>query len=102
MDDTVMKCLEKFSIQRQKAVNKEIIIGIQAIAIGNGLESKILLNEETILEVFEKQIPKRPYTLWDELDDSFYCPTCGKSIFLDGKNYCMNCGQKLDWSDNNG
>lgn len=26
-----------------------------------------------------------------------HCPGCGE--LLDNENYCMNCGQKLDWSE---
>lgn len=26
-----------------------------------------------------------------------HCPGCGE--LLDNENYCMNCGQKIDWSD---
>lgn len=57
----------------------------------------------------EKQIPKKP----KEYEDKFYaCPTCGNVLLhkwekyptklMDKKNglpYCLGCGQKLDWSD---
>lgn len=57
----------------------------------------------------EKQIPKRP----KEYEDKYYgCPTCGNVLLhkwekypdklMDKSNglpYCLGCGQKLDWSD---
>lgn len=58
----------------------------------------------------EKQIPKNPtyegdgYApdgtfVWDE----WLCPCCGKryEVDYDDYDYCPNCGQKLDWSDEN-
>ncbi len=29
----------------------------------------------------------------------FQCPTCGCYIAVDGMKNCWDCGQKLDWSD---
>lgn len=57
----------------------------------------------------EKQMPKRP----KEYEDKYYgCPTCGNVLLhkwekypdklMDKSNgllYCLGCGQKLDWSD---
>ena len=53
---------------------------------------------ETAIEALEKQIPKKV--------TKSVCPSC-KRIFLfrHGEkrkgDYCDNCGQALDWSDNN-
>ena len=61
------------------------------------------------IEALEKQIPKKP----KEYEDKFYaCPIC-RNVLLhkwkkyntelmdksNGLPYCLNCGQKLDWSD---
>ena len=61
------------------------------------------------VEALEKQIPKKP----KEYEDKFYaCPIC-RNVLLhkwkkyntelmdksNGLPYCLNCGQKLDWSD---
>ena len=57
----------------------------------------------------EKQKAKKP----KEYEDKFYgCPSCGNALLqkwekyntklMDKKNglpYCLGCGQKLDWSD---
>ena len=47
-------------------------------------------------EALEKQIPKK---LKD--DGRLYCPICGRDVLLDRFNYCPDCGQALDWSDDN-
>ena len=48
----------------------------------------------------EKQIPKKPYYL-DEEHSYFECEDCGNAIYYSSEkeehNYCLNCGQKLDW-----
>ena len=52
---------------------------------------------ETAIEALEKQIPKK---LKD--DGWLYCPICGRDVLMDRFDYCPDCGQALDWSDNNG
>ena len=53
---------------------------------------------ETAIEALEKQIPKKV--------TKSVCPSCNR-IFLFRHSekrkgdYCDNCGQALDWSDNN-
>lgn len=62
-----------------------------------------------LAEALEKQVPKKP----KEYEDKFYaCPIC-RNVLLhkwkkyntelmnksNGLPYCLNCGQKLDWSD---
>ena len=49
-----------------------------------------------IIEALEKQIPKK---LKD--DGWLYCPICGRNVLMDRFDYCPDCGQALDWSDNN-
>lgn len=47
----------------------------------------------------EKQIPKKPNFTEDK--EFALCPCCNGKGLLDKQKYCDNCGQKLDWSDNN-
>ena len=67
-----------------------------------------LKNMEMIVQALEKQIPKKQtyegdgYApdgtfVWDE----WICPCCGSryEVDYDDYDYCPNCGQKLDWSD---
>lgn len=64
---------------------------------------------EMAIQALEKQIPKKPirHTAWED----FKCPACGSTEIRpydteyreydkDCKfEYCSDCGQKLDWSD---
>ena len=53
----------------------------------------------------EKQIPKKPSKIWrstfEQYEPSYAVCQCGKKIKI-GDVYCSECGQKLDWSENDG
>ena len=37
----------------------------------------------------------------DNIEGKIECPTCGMSTDeFDSKHYCFNCGQALNWGDN--
>ena len=60
---------------------------------------KEYLTMKLAVEAVEKQIPKKPkkYPLADG-----QCPCCNSVFYSDWKpteNYCHNCGQEIDWSD---
>lgn len=47
-------------------------------------------------EALEKQIAKRPHT--DQGLD-FRCPRCGFGVDEEHNEYGGNCGQKIEWSE---
>lgn len=53
------------------------------------------------ISALEKQIPRKPQEV-DVDFSTFVCPNCLSTImYTDEKethNYCLNCGQRLDWS----
>lgn len=49
-----------------------------------------------VIEAFEKQIPKKPI----EKFPFDVCPVCD-TVLLEHMKWCTQCGQKIDWSDNN-
>ena len=59
------------------------------------------------IQALEKQISKKPtyegdgYADGHLVYDTWICPCCEKRYEVDYDNYdyCPNCGQKLDWSD---
>ena len=64
--------------------------------------------EECAIYALEKQIPKKPDYEGDGFDedgyliyDNWICPNCGKhyEVDYDDYNFCPECGQALDWSD---
>lgn len=65
---------------------------------------------EELQAAMEKQIAKKPtyegdgYSDGQLVYDTWICPCCGRSYELDNDDcdYCPNCGQNLDWSEENG
>lgn len=71
----------------------------------------VMLQEsiDMAIEALEKQIPKKPirHAVWED----FKCPACGSTEIRPYDTeyreydkdcefkYCSDCGQKLDWSD---
>ena len=74
-------------------------------------ESNRPITEEVIsiaINALEKQIPKKPTPIDYEkymdtvknalfLKGSYWCPNCNHVVKCG--TYCSDCGQKLDWSD---
>ncbi len=59
-------------------------------------------------EALEKQIPKKPKERhsikWGDSYNDGECPNCGAAYsdsLLDTPLYCSQCGQILDWGDDN-
>lgn len=57
---------------------------------------------EECRESVEKQTPKKP-EVSDSDFDYYKCPVCGAYIwatdFVQDHNYCLNCGQAIDWEE---
>ena len=76
----------------------EIIKNIRrgGLSKGGALGHHSGINDE-IADLLEKQIPKKP------LEEHFFgigkCPNCNAAFLDKSTKYCGNCGQALDWSD---
>ena len=51
---------------------------------------------DVAIQALEKQIPKKPKT--DDRYVMHICPWCNDFVKV-SHNYCQNCGQKLDWGN---
>lgn len=63
---------------------------------------------KVVSETYKKEKAEKPEVYGDGYDnsgnliyDEWKCPRCGKSYEMDydDYDYCPNCGQKIDWSD---
>ena len=52
---------------------------------------------EKCREAVEKQKAKKPHKNYEKFS-GVWC-SCGSYLGVDKPNYCSDCGQKLDWSD---
>lgn len=76
---------------------------------GGIIPQKLAEALDVAIQALKKQIPKKPIMkqCFEDLEEEYLCcPTCGEiltdRIPADNKTFyfhCMNCGQKLDWSD---
>lgn len=55
---------------------------------------------DTLQELVDKVIPKKPDLFYKTTSMLVKCPNCG-TWMNEGQdvNYCDNCGQAIDWSD---
>lgn len=95
--------INKIAVERAKTIDNAIFGEIQEIAVENGIETKIVLNEKAVLNALEKQIPKKPEQTHQL--NFFWCSECDRAIKKRIENsikvisHCPYCGQALDWSD---
>ncbi len=115
--DYMASVIEKIIVERNKKVDSAILGEIQQIAVENGIETKIVLNEKNVADALRKQIPQKPTYVdtrfrnhgrrisdGSSIDKCYRCPNCWSHIFhvFDSEKYCVHCGQALDWSDTKG
>ena len=65
-------------------------------ALEENEQYKALGTVEELMVAKEKQIAKKPKT--DDRYVMYICPCCNDFIKV-SHNCCQNCGQELDWSD---
>lgn len=82
--------------QRAGAI-KEIRFNMSTIGLSNEAAKRVVEARDMAINALEKQIPKKP----DFTEDKEFalCSCCNGKGLLNKQKYCDNCGQKLDWSD---
>ena len=66
--------------------------------IGCGIEVPLYDEElEVVVEALEKQIAKK--VIVSPYNNMKYCPICEVSVTGMYYDYCVECGQKLDWGE---
>lgn len=76
-----------------------------------GDDEQMKYAKQIVIEALEKQIPKKPDFIGDGYDDNcnliydtWICSSCETQYEVDYDDYkfCPECGQKIDWSEQNG
>lgn len=93
----------------ENEVIKEVRFNMSEIGLNDEAAKRVSEAKNIAIHALEKQIPKKPIMkqYFEDLEEKYLCcPTCGEiltdRIPADNKTFCfhcMNCGQKLDWSD---
>ena len=76
---------------------REVRFNMSKIGLSDKAAKRVVEARNMAIKALEKQIPKKP----DFTEDKEFalCPCCNGKGLLNKQKYCDNCGQKLDWSD---
>ena len=83
---------------------KNRILGVHELGVDCDLMSKDEYEfHEVLLDALEKQIPKQPIldTIFPSGVKWWLCPVCRHNNIETNDKFCHECGQALDWSDDN-
>lgn len=98
-------CAECDLVQKVEDLNSAYDAAIKALE--EVQQYRTIGTPEECRAAVEKQTARRPdyegdgYADGHLVYDTWICPCCGKhyEVDYDNYNYCPDCGQKLDWSD---
>ena len=97
MESDVLRVTEKIHCEAVQRLDDAICCEIIEIAKEAGVTQLILLDKEAITSALKKGMPMEP------LDDGWlYCPVCHRDVLMDKPKYCPDCGQALDWGEDDG
>ena len=93
-----LDCMEKCDVfnKEDKHRNNDCDNCEYCYSQGNFGEQKEAFS--VVINALEKQIPKKPKERDYMGFNTLVCPVCKETLYL-YEPYCDNCGQKLDWSD---
>lgn len=81
----------------ENEVIKEVRFNMSEIGLNDEAAKRVSEAKNIAVQALEKQVSKKP----DFTEDKEFalCPCCNGKGLLNKQKYCDNCGQKLDWSD---
>lgn len=91
---------EKILLKRVQGIKDAVLGEIKEIAEEHGVTTEIEINENAVMELIRKAVPKKP-----QLREHYAVCECGTvlmNVIVGVKNclrYCECCGQKIDWSE---
>ena len=105
--DMAVEALETMQQMKERNITQETILEYAKFedeCVKKGFTFK------SLLEAREKQIPKKPslegdgYADGHLVYDTWICPCCEKKYEVDYEeyDYCPECGQAIDWSEDDG
>ena len=85
---------------------KEVRFNMSTIGLNNEAAKIVVEARDMAINALEKQIPKKPIIIFEQTHDcvtefEYECPICG-NIYIElapCHEWCSNCGNKFDWSD---
>ena len=100
MTESEAKLIESMADDYSNVIKEAKSMGCKEI---RALYNIPIKNMEMIVQALEKKIPKKPHKNFEKFS-GVWC-SCGKYLgkgyFVEKPSFCSDCGQKLDWSDEN-
>ena len=90
--DNCELCYEKGTVGEHKEAVEMAIKALEEIK-----QYRTIGTPEECRAAVEKQKAKKPHKNYEKFS-GVWC-SCGSYLGVDKPNYCSDCGQKLDWSD---
>jgi hypothetical protein len=84
-------------VQTVDSIDEAILAEIHKIAKEAGVTTLFVLDKKNIKSALEKAIAKKVVRISDS-KVAKGCPVCGNELLF-YSNYCDECGQKVDWED---
>ena len=72
------------------------LVSLAVVGNKENHRGKIFESEEIVFQVLKRNEPMRPIY---EKDGTRSCPCCKGNWLTPNFKFCSDCGQKLDWSD---
>lgn len=80
----------------QKALNVLVELASEYNYLSSTKETEIENAKVALQMIVNKEEPMNPFKIYD---DYAYCNFCDSRVFEQTNKYCSNCGQALDWSE---
>lgn len=109
-ENEIIEILDDIWTFGNKPIENERLAVNKAIDLIQELQQyRVIGTVEECREARERQLPKKPIMkpFYEDMEEEYLCcPACGDiltdRIPMDNKDFyfhCLNCGQKLDWSE---
>lgn len=106
-ESPMSKFINEYAVKVSEKFGEEIFGTCNRILTESGVKTEYVLNKEFIVNAVKKAIATKPTeqgeqkakTLLGEMWlNNGKCPNCHEKV-VEFEKYCCECGQKLDWSD---
>ncbi len=100
----IEKAIETLKMENELMQFNVLTGDIEPIELQNQDNQDLYKANLIAIQALEKQMPKKVKQYNDKsifiYEGVFYCPSCQENVSMDNV-YCCQCGQSLDWEEEN-
>lgn len=97
IEDSIARVTGNICVQMAEQYDDAVVAEIANAARAAGVSDCFVMNKKAIIKALERQTPKKPME-----DGWLYCPVCHRDILMDHFRFCPDCGQAIDWGNDDG